>query len=150
MANTDPYAKLGGGALDQELFKQKPTPPPIRTDEKSDSKTYRSKTPSAHQSRPDSTNKARKPLHTDVVTSSLQDVNLRDWRDLIENTETHNSSLRLTTEEGEDVEDVIKELKRQLKVKTSLNEIARLGLLYLVHDFKKHREHSLIYQVKKS
>jgi len=69
---------------------------------------------------------------------------------MIENTETHNSSLRLTTEEGEEVEDVIKELKRQLKVKTSLNEIARLGLLYLVHDFKKHRERSLIYRVKKS
>ena len=69
---------------------------------------------------------------------------------MIENTETHNSSLRLTTEEGEDVEDVIKALKRQLKVKTSLNEIARLGLLYLVHDFQKHRERSLIYQVKKS
>jgi len=44
----------------------------------------------------------------------------------------------------------IKELKRQLKVKTSLNEIARLGLLYLVHDFKKKRERSFIYQVKKS
>ena len=150
MPNTDPYAKLGGGALDQELFKQKPTPPPTHTDDTSDSKTHRSKTQSPHLSRPDSANKGRKPLRTDVVTSSLQDVNLREWRDLIENTETHNSSLRLTTEEGEDVEDVIKELKRQLKVKTSLNEIARLGLLYLVHDFKKHRERSLIYQVKKS
>jgi hypothetical protein len=139
MANTDPYAKLGGGALDQELFKQKPTPPPPHA-----------KTPAPPPPRPDSANKPKKPLRTDVVTSSLQDVDLREWRDLIENTETHNSSLRLTTEEGEDVEDVIKELKRQLKVKTSLNEIARLGLLYLVHDFKKHRERSLIYQVKKS
>jgi hypothetical protein len=26
MTNTDPYAKLGGGALDQELFKKKTTP----------------------------------------------------------------------------------------------------------------------------
>ena len=69
---------------------------------------------------------------------------------MIENTETHNSSLRLTTEESNDIEDVIQELKRHLKVKTSLNEVARLGLLYLVHDFKEHRERSLIYQVKKS
>jgi hypothetical protein len=150
MPPTDPYAKLGGGALDQELFKQKPTPPPTHADDISDSKTSRSKNQTAHLSRPDRANKERKPLNTDVVTSLLQDVNLREWRDLIENTETHNSSLRLTTEEGEDVEDVIKELKRQLKVKTSLNEIARLGLLYLVHDFKKHRERSLIHQVKKS
>jgi hypothetical protein len=150
MPKTDPYAKLGGGALDQELFKQKPTPPPTPARDTSDTTTYQSKTQATPRVHPDSANKARKPSPTDVVTSSLQDVNLREWRDLIENTETHNSSLRLTTEEGEDVEDVIKELKRQLKVKTSLNEIARLGLLYLVHDFKKNRERSLIYQVKKS
>ena len=150
MPKTDPYAKLGGGALDQELFKQKPTPPPTPARDTSDTTTYQSKAQATPHVHPDSANKARKPLPTDVVTSSLQDVQLRDWRDLIENTETHNSSLRLTTEEGEDVEDVIKELKRQLKVKTSLNEIARLGLLYLVHDFKKHRERSLIHQVKKS
>jgi hypothetical protein len=150
MSNTDPYAKLGGGALDQELFKTKKAPPSTPTSNTSDPQTHQSKTQTAPLSRPESTSKASKSLHTDVVTSSLHDVDLRAWRDLIENTETHNSSLRLTTEEGEDVEDVIKELKRQLKVKTSLNEIARLGLLYLVHDFKKKRERSLIYQVKKS
>ena len=150
MPPTDPYAKLGGGALDQELFKQKQTAPPTPARTTSDTQTHQSNMQATPLSRPASANKARKTLHTDVVTSSLQDVNLRGWRDLIENTETHNSSLRLTTEEGEDVEDVIKELKRQLKVKTSLNEIARLGLLYLVHDFKKHRERSLIYHVKKS
>jgi hypothetical protein len=150
MNQNDPYAKLGGGALDQELFKTKQTPPPAQKSDTSDKKTPRSKTHAAPLKRPDNTNTARKSLSTDVVTSSLQDVNLREWRDLIENTVTHNSSLRLTTEEGEGVEDVIKELKRQLKVKTSLNEIARLGLLYLVHNFKRYREHSLIYQVKKS
>src|SRR5215213_8693361 len=31
-----------------------------------------------------------KDVNHDVVTSLLQDVNLREWRDLIENTETHN------------------------------------------------------------
>src|SRR5216683_3052542 len=34
----------------------------------------------------------------DVVTSSRQDVDLRSWRDIIENTETHNTSLRVTNE----------------------------------------------------
>ncbi len=86
----------------------------------------------------------------DVTTSLLHDVNFRKWRDIIENTETHNSSLRLTTEEAEDVEDLIQELKRKLKLKTSLNEVARLGLLYILHDFKKNREKSLVYKVKKS
>jgi len=84
------------------------------------------------------------------MTSSLHDVNLRAWRDTIENTETHNSSLRLTTEEGQDIEDLITDLKRKYKIKSSLNEVARLGLLYILQDFKKHREHSLIYRVKKS
>jgi hypothetical protein len=84
------------------------------------------------------------------MTSSRHDVNHRTWRDIIENTETHNSSLRLTTEEGEHIEDLITDLKRKFKIKTSLNEAARLGLLYIVQDFKKNGENSLIYKVKKS
>lgn len=96
----------------------------------------------------------KKGVRNDVITSSrhdlLHDVNLRAWRDTIENTETHNSSLRLTTEEGQDIEDLITDLKRKYKIKTSLNEVARLGLLYILQDFKKHRENSLIYKVKKS
>jgi hypothetical protein len=86
----------------------------------------------------------------DVMTSLLQDVNLRAWRDTIENTETRGSSLRLTNEEIYAVEDVIQDLERLLKIKTSMNELARLGLLFLVHDFKKNGEKSIIYQVKKS
>jgi hypothetical protein len=95
-------------------------------------------------------NERKKDVRDDVMTSSLHDVNLREWRDTVENTETHNSSLRLTTEESDEIEDLIKELKRRLKIKTSLNEVARLGLLYILHDFKKNRENSLIYKVKKS
>ncbi len=99
-------------------------------------------------------NERRKDVPNDVMTSLLHDVlhdvNLRGWKEIIENTETHNSSLRLTTEESDEVEDLIKELKRRLKIKTSLNEVARLGLLYILHDFKKNRESSLIYKVKTS
>lgn len=84
------------------------------------------------------------------MTSSLHDVNFRTWKDLVENTETHNSSLRLTNEENYAVEDMVNELKRHLKIKTSLNEVARLGLLYIIQDFKTNREKSLIYRVKKS
>jgi len=87
---------------------------------------------------------------TDVMTSVLQDVNLRDWRDTIENTQTRGSSLRLTNEEIYAVEDVIKDLERLLNIKTSINELARLGLLFLIHDFKQNGEKSLVYKVKKS
>jgi hypothetical protein len=86
----------------------------------------------------------------DVMTSSLYDVNYREWKDIVENTETHNSSLRLTNDENYAVEDLVNDLKRKLKIKTSLNEIARLGILHIIKDFKKNREKSLVYKVKKS
>jgi len=89
-------------------------------------------------------------VNHNVTTSSLREVNLRVWKDTVENTETHNSSLRLTNEENYAIEDMINELKRSLKIKTSLNEVARLGLLYIIHDFKRNREKSLVYEVKKS
>jgi hypothetical protein len=147
MSQNDPYAKLGGGALDQELFKKQT---PLSSTDNSD-KTIKSPTPeSPHLARKQSNKKVNKAPTNDVMTSSLHDVNLRAWKDTIENTETHNSSLRLTTAEGEHIEDVITDLKRKYKIKTSLNEIARLGLLHIVQDFKKNGENSLIYKVKKS
>jgi hypothetical protein len=87
---------------------------------------------------------------TDVMTSLLQDVNLRDWRDTIENTQTRGSSLRLTNEEIYAVEDVIQDLERLLNIKTSMNELARLGLLFLMHELKQNGDKSLVYKVKKS
>ena len=90
-----------------------------------------------------------KTLH-DVMTSILHDVNLRNWRDTIENTQTRGSSLRLTNEEIYAVEDIMKDLERLLNIKTSMNELARLGLLFLIHDLQKHGEKSLVYQVKQS
>ena len=147
MSQNDPYAKLGGGALDQELFKkQTPLPSPDNSDKTIKSSTPESPTPVSKQSN----KKVNKSAINDVMTSSRHDVNPRTWRDIIENTETHNSSLRLTTEEGEDIEDLITGLKRKFKIKTSLNEVARLGLLHIVQDFKKNGENSLIYKVKKS
>src|SRR5450759_20742 len=96
------------------------------------------------------THKEMNEVSHNVTTSPLPEVTFRVWKDTIENTETHNSSLRLTNEENYAVEDMINELKRSLKVKTSLNEVARLGLLYIIHDFKQNREKSLVYKVKKS
>jgi hypothetical protein len=88
--------------------------------------------------------------HHDVTTSTCHDVNHRKWRDIIENTEVHNSALRLTNEERYDVEDLVSELRRKYKIKTSMNELARLGLLYIIDDFKKDKQNALIIKVKKS
>jgi len=85
----------------------------------------------------------------DVMTSHFPSANLKHWQEIIENTETQNSALRLTCEERYAVEDAVNELRRQYGIKTSMNEIARLGLLLLIHDFKQHKKVSLIHQVKK-
>jgi hypothetical protein len=147
MSQTDPYAKLGGGALDQELFKMQT---PLSSADDSD-KTIQSSMPdSPAPVRKQSKKQVNKSAINDVTTSSRHDAKLRTWRDIIENTETHNSSLRLTTEEGEHIEKLITNLKRKFKIKTSLNEVARLGLLHIVQDFKKNGDNSLIYKVKKS
>ena len=89
------------------------------------------------------------PRH-DVMTSMRQDVDYRAWKDIIENTETHNSALRLTRKERYDVEDAVSDLERTHHIKTSMNELARLGLLSLIRDYKQHRKQSLVYKVKKS
>jgi hypothetical protein len=86
----------------------------------------------------------------DVTTSLLWDVDLKEWREQIENTVTQNSSLRLTSEERYVIEDIISELQRKERIKTSMNEVARLGLLFLIHEFKKNRHKSIIYRVKKA
>ena|SRR5947209_5552651 len=86
----------------------------------------------------------------DVTTSLHHEINHRAWRDLIEDTETHNSSLRITRREKFEVEDFIKDLERKHGVHTSLNELARLGMLFLINDYKKNKTNSLVYKVKKS
>jgi hypothetical protein len=95
-----------------------------------------------------------KPVMTDgahdVMTSARQNVNYRAWREVIENTETHNSALRLTRQERYDIEDLVSDLERTHKIKTSMNELARLGLLSILHDYQQHTKESLVYKVKKS
>lgn len=91
---------------------------------------------------------------TDITTSSasplLQGVNIKKWRELIEDTETQNSTIRLTRKERDEIEDLVSELKRKYKIKTSMNEVARLGLLLLIQDFKKNKTKSIVHEVKKS
>lgn len=94
--------------------------------------------------------KSNPDVMIDVMTSHLPEVNFKKWQEIIEDTETQNSALRLTSNERYDIEDVINELRRQYGIKTSMNEIARLGLLVLLSDFKERKKDSLIHRVKKA
>ena len=98
---------------------------------------------------PKTTHQTKEVRH-DVMTAQHHDVDYRSWRDIIENTETHNSALRLTREERYQIEDMIQDLERTHKIKTSMNEVARLGLLAVIADYKKRKREALIYKVKKS
>jgi hypothetical protein len=100
---------------------------------------------------PQSTKTSREtPPRHDVTPLPRHDIDYRAWREIVENTETHNSALRLTRDERYEVEDMIQDLKRKHKIKTSMNEVARLGLLSIIHDYKTNKQQSLLYKVKKS
>lgn len=86
----------------------------------------------------------------DVTTSLLAGVDLAGWREIISETETHNSALRLSAKERDAVEDLVRDLRRKKRIKTSMNELVRLGLLVLLHDFAERKEQSIVYRVKKS
>jgi len=85
----------------------------------------------------------------DVVTSLLEGVDITQWRELIADTETHNSALRLTAAERDAVEDLVRDLRRADRIKTSMNELARLGLLLIVDDFRRRGAKSIIHRIKK-
>jgi hypothetical protein len=119
------------------------TPPPAIPNQDSSPDTTK-------QSQQEALPSVRQDIMIDVTTSLLQDVDLKRWREMIEDTETQNSSLRLTSEERYVIEDVISELQRKERVKTSMNEVARLGLLFLIHEFKQNRRTSILYRVKKA
>lgn len=136
-------------------FAQPKTPQkqsPLQTQEvnSSDNKTELTNSDSTHLSQPDNTQKELQVSNNDVMTSSRHGANLRKWRDIIEDTEVQNSALRVTKEERYAIEDLVSELRRKYKIKTSMNEIARLGLLYIIDDFKKEKQQALIIKVKKS
>ena len=68
MSPNDPYAKLGGGALDQELFKKHT---PLSSTDPSD-KAIKSPTPeSPPPARQQNSKKANKSATNDVMTSAL-------------------------------------------------------------------------------
>lgn len=107
--------------------------------------------PEAPSSTPKSTRTPRRhDVVSDVVTSLLAGVDMTAWREMVADTETHSSALRLSAVERDAVEDLVRDLRRAKRIKTSMNELARLGLLLLVHDFREREEQSIVYRVKKS
>ena len=85
-----------------------------------------------------------------VSVSVLEGVDLDGWREVLANTETHSSTYRLTEGERRLAEDLVRDLWRTYRIKTSMNELARLGLMLLEHDFRRRKSQSIINDIKKS
>ncbi|MCC7018582.1 MAG: hypothetical protein IT332_02425 [Ardenticatenales bacterium] len=103
-------------------------------------------------SEPDATVDVTESPHHDVVTDVMTSVLLEDismWRKVLAVSETHNSALRLSAQERDDIEDCVLLLRRKFGIKTSMNELARLGLLLLVRDVRTRKNESLVCAVKK-
>src|SRR5689334_3187496 len=75
-----------------------PTPPPPQRDELAPVTAAHSPTQPqiATRAEPEKRKQAR---DRNVMTSRRHDVNYRAWKEVIEDTESHNSSLRITNEE---------------------------------------------------
>jgi hypothetical protein len=130
---------------DEQTHEQAPTELPPRQ-----ARAHHSPTPSAHEQQEISKQAVEPDGVLDGMTSARQAIKLKAWQEIIEDTQTQNSALRLTSTERYAVEDVVNELRRKYGIKTSMNELARLGLLLLIHDFKQHKKTSLIHEVKKA
>ena len=88
-----------------------------------------------------------KPRHLETKTSQTK---FEKWRDVVESKQTLNTTLRLTAKEKESLEDFVRDLRRNHKIRTSMNELARLGFLYLIEDFEIKGDKSLLSKVKSS
>jgi len=83
-----------------------------------------------------------------LVTLPLGPLDLRTWRMALENNDTRRSALRLTSSERDRVEDLVRELWRVHRLRSSMNEVARLGLRVIERDFRRRGQESLVYRVK--
>lgn len=109
------------------------------------------KQPTMTPSDPDVTDEVNESSRSDVVTDVMTSVLREDitlWRRILAGSETHNSALRVSAQERDDVEDCVLLLRRKFGIKTSMNEMARLGLLLLVRDVRTRKSESIVCAVK--
>jgi hypothetical protein len=151
MNTHDPYAKLGGGALDQELFKNKPTPPPP-TEEKQDSpqagtskkkateKKGNAGLPASQSSRMLENQHASKLASQRSGNTELQHAGKTKVSDTI--TATEKVTYRFHPEGKYAVEDMKTILVRKYGIKASLEEIAEEAILLAYEDLLENQHAS--------
>src|SRR5690349_5132387 len=102
----------GASAFFQPSAPENPAVSPLVATPPSDTPTQDSVPDPTKQSQQEERTSSHHDVMLDVTTAMLEDVDLKRWREQIEDTETQNSSLRLTSQERYVIEDVIRELQR--------------------------------------
>ena len=97
-------------------------------------------------SRRSSDQTVNQPLHHDVIQSINQGGLVEEIRSAVKEPGKEYFSLRLTAEEKRQLADIAYSFKRQ-GIKTSETEIVRIGLTFLLSDYKETGKQSLLEKV---
>ena len=71
------------------------------------------------------------------------------WGEIIADASTQHTTVRLTAQESDNVSGFTRKLRRKHKIRISMNELARLGLLFLMDDFNDNGNDSIVAKAKK-
>jgi hypothetical protein len=148
----DPFASLG--ALDQKLFKKPAPPPAAPTVEK---RSVPASTPGDDRAEQSKTTPLQVPTNQEVGKEGRREVgNEEGMKASFPTTNTappifdlndrpyRKDSYLFTNEEFEAMEDLKIELRRKFDLKATKNDLARCAIGFLVEDFRKSRDRSIV------
>jgi hypothetical protein len=158
----NPYKKLGGGALDQHLF-EKSTTPEEKTGRKPAvqaaplQKKRRRETPSTPPPAPTTKRNTTAILTSNHVSNKAsKQVSNEETRGVsieesilaaLHTTALKANTFRYTQAELDFIRDVVYEAEVKYKTKLDKNDVARLGLEWLMVDWTAHKETSLLARI---
>ncbi len=156
----NPYAKLGGGALDQELFKKKPqqeeasAQTPMVTPAK---ETKNSGNPGIRESGQSELRESGKPAFRDSGSPSLRQAGKPELREHdgqpatndtvlfnINESPTIKETFLITDSEYDSMEDMKIRIRRLFDMKASKQDIIRCAMQHILKNFHKRPEASII------
>ena len=156
----NPYAKLGGGALDQELFKKQSPPPEANAHASTvtpSKETRVSGKPESRESESPGIRESGKPGIRESGMPELRHPGTPGIREKdtaraapqpfvfnVNEAPSIKETFLITDGEYEGMEDMKLQLRRLLDMKASKQDIIRCAVQHIIEDFRKHPEASII------
>jgi hypothetical protein len=142
--SNNPYAKLGGGALDQELFKK-----PQQGQDTEEKETHQKvQTDTMRPRYRDTNHDTTIPNNHDTIKPLTEDEIFEEVRKAVRQIGKEPATQRLTLTEKQALADIEYSYKRQ-GMKTSGNEIIRIATNYIIRDYQQTGENSILAKVLK-